>query len=195
MNRKDQPADPAETAALELTPAPEGEGETLIELLLGERAAHAEVGSVGAPAPPEEGPETPARIDGVLVGELLAFEGPGALRVSFPGAPDGGVAARAIASVGAEDAGCAVALMFEGGDPARPIVMGRMAGPAALPAGVRMKADGDRLELTAEREITLRCGDSSITLTRAGKILIRGAYVLSRSSGVNRIQGGSVEIN
>ncbi|MEP7119602.1 MAG: hypothetical protein ABJE95_01785, partial [Byssovorax sp.] len=36
---------------------------------------------------------------------------------------------------------------------------------------------------------------SSITLTRAGKILIRGAYVLTRSSGVNRIQGGSVQIN
>jgi hypothetical protein len=47
----------------------------------------------------------------------------------------------------------------------------------------------------AGKEIVLRCGDASITLTRAGKILIKGAYVLSRSSGVNRIQGGAVEIN
>ena len=30
---------------------------------------------------------------------------------------------------------------------------------------------------------------------RAGKVLIRGAYLLSRSSGVNRIKGGSVQIN
>ena len=44
-------------------------------------------------------------------------------------------------------------------------------------------------------QIVLRCGEASITLTRAGKVLIRGAYVLSRSSGTNRIQGGSVEIN
>ena len=49
--------------------------------------------------------------------------------------------------------------------------------------------------LTAEREIELRCGKSSLVLTRAGKVLIRGAYLLSRSSGVNRIKGGSVQIN
>ena len=53
----------------------------------------------------------------------------------------------------------------------------------------------ERLELTAEREIVLRVGDASITLTRAGKIILRGTYVLSRSSGVNRIKGGSVQIN
>jgi hypothetical protein len=40
-----------------------------------------------------------------------------------------------------------------------------------------------------------RFGQASITLTRAGKVLIRGAYLLSRSSGVNLITGGSVEIN
>jgi hypothetical protein len=53
----------------------------------------------------------------------------------------------------------------------------------------------ERLELTAEREIVLRVGDASITLTRAGKIILRGTYVLSRSSGVNKIKGGSVQIN
>ena len=45
--------------------------------------------------------------------------------------------------------------------------------------------DGRRVEITAEEEIVLRCGESSITLTRAGKIILRGAYLLSRSSGVN----------
>lgn len=53
----------------------------------------------------------------------------------------------------------------------------------------------ERLELTAEKEIVLRVGDASITLTRAGKIVLRGTYVLSRSSGVNKIKGGSVQIN
>jgi hypothetical protein len=41
----------------------------------------------------------------------------------------------------------------------------------------------------------LRCGKASITLTSAGKVLIRGTYVLSRSSGVNKIKGGSIQLN
>ena len=52
-----------------------------------------------------------------------------------------------------------------------------------------------RLTLAAEKEIVLTCGKSSITLTRAGKVLIRGAYISSRSSGAHRIKGGSVQIN
>lgn len=55
--------------------------------------------------------------------------------------------------------------------------------------------DGKRMTFNAEEQIELRCGKASITLTRAGKILIRGAYLLNRSSGVNRIKGGSVQIN
>ena len=55
--------------------------------------------------------------------------------------------------------------------------------------------DGKRVIFTAEEEIVLKCGKSSIQLTRAGKVIIRGAYLLNRSSGVNRIKGGSVQIN
>jgi hypothetical protein len=49
--------------------------------------------------------------------------------------------------------------------------------------------------LSAEREIVLRCGAASITLTRAGKILINGSYILSRSTGYNKIKGAAVGIN
>jgi hypothetical protein len=56
-------------------------------------------------------------------------------------------------------------------------------------------SDSERLVLTAEREIVLQCGSASITLTRAGKIIIRGEYVVTRAAGVNRILGGSVQIN
>lgn len=61
--------------------------------------------------------------------------------------------------------------------------------------GIETVVEEERIILKAEKEIVLQCGDASITLTRAGKIIIRGAYVSSRSTGVNRIQGGSVEIN
>jgi hypothetical protein len=60
---------------------------------------------------------------------------------------------------------------------------------------VEASVDGERLEFTASREMVFRCGEASITLTRAGKVLIQGCYLLSRSSGVNRIKGGSVQIN
>jgi hypothetical protein len=55
--------------------------------------------------------------------------------------------------------------------------------------------DDDQLVFAAKEQVVLRCGKASITLTRAGKVLIRGAYLLSRSSGVHRIKGGSVQIN
>jgi hypothetical protein len=60
---------------------------------------------------------------------------------------------------------------------------------------VELRLDKQKFVFTAEQEIVLRCGKASITLTRAGKVLIRGAYILNRSSGVNRIKGGSVQIN
>jgi hypothetical protein len=55
--------------------------------------------------------------------------------------------------------------------------------------------DGNRVVLEGKEEIVLKCGEASITLTKAGKILIRGKYLLNRSSGVNRIMGGSVQVN
>ena len=83
----------------------------------------------------------------------------------------------------------------------RPIVMGVLQGASqatslAKPsASVEVKADGDRYVFSAEREIILRCGDASITLTRAGKVIIKGKYILSRSSGYNKIKGAAVDIN
>jgi hypothetical protein len=58
-----------------------------------------------------------------------------------------------------------------------------------------LRVDGKRVLIEGQEEITLTCGAASITLTKAGKILIRGTYLQSRSSGVNRILGGSVQVN
>ncbi|NQD93090.1 hypothetical protein HP532_10565 [Pseudomonas sp. CrR25] len=138
-----------------------------------------------------------ARLDGVVIGTLLELPHSAAPIVAFPGCPsDAGIAARSTTLLGPADIGTPVALMFEGGDPASPLVIGRLLGPAAAPASpIGAQLDDQRLELRAEREIVLRCGKASITLTRAGKVIIQGAYLSSRSSGVNRIKGGSVQIN
>jgi hypothetical protein len=150
----------------------------------------------------ESPPAVPSRIDGVVVGRLAGFAAGGAPLVEFNGNPAGTpIEARSTLPLSPEDVGSEIALLFEGGDSQRPISIGRMHVPAASTNVVKVSAppqverDGERLVFSAEREIVLKCGDASITLTRAGKILIRGAYLLARSSGVNRIQGGSVEIN
>jgi hypothetical protein len=150
---------------------------------------------------------------GALIGVLAAVDRDGRPLVEFPGMPHAGpLPARSTVALGSQDAGAEAVLVFEGGDQRKPIVLGvlkpepagarqnepRPAEGEAEAAGAEQldaQIDGRRVVLTAEREIVLRCGKASITLTRAGKILIRGAYLLSRSSGVNKIKGGSVQIN
>src|SRR5262245_23543417 len=142
------------------------------------------------------------KTDGVAVGQIVGFKDNGATPlVIYPGQPGtAAIAARAIVDLHGEHIGHDVALMFESGDPMSPIVMGRVRNGCTWrmpeqPGQVEVDADGERLVVTAKEQIVLRCGKASITLTRAGKVLIQGTYLLSRSSGVNRIKGGSVQLN
>jgi hypothetical protein len=147
------------------------------------------------------------KLAGVLIGRLEGLGDAGEPLVEFAAnrlrRP---LPARSIAALGADDVGREVVLMFEENDLEKPIVMGVINQPPTMrsaPAEDRVterktpevELDGERLLLTAQKEIVLRCGKATITLTRAGKVLIRGAYLLNRSSGVNRIKGGSVQIN
>jgi len=140
-------------------------------------------------------PNTPAI---VTRGTLTAVDQAGRLFVSFPKNPsDRPVEAVSTISVLPNDVGNEVVLVFEDADLSRPVILGFiwLLTNHKRPLNVDVTADGKRVTVTAEEQIELRCGESSITLTRAGKVLIRGAYVLSRSSGSNRIKGGSVQIN
>lgn len=142
----------------------------------------------------------PTQLDGVVIGVLMSFTEAGMPLVAFPGNPsETGIAAHSTTIFNSDDIGCQVALLFEAGDPQRPIVIGRIQHPQNIVQPKQKNTiadlDGERLEFNAEKEIVLRCGKASLTLTKAGKIILRGAYVLSRSSGVNKIKGGSVHIN
>ena len=98
-----------------------------------------------------------------------------------------------------------VLLVFELGNPDRPIIVGLLQDPLddlisrepreepTVQAEVRI--DGERIVIEGKSEVVLTCGEGSITLRKDGKILIKGTQLLSRATGSNRIKGGSVQIN
>ncbi|MDA7418771.1 DUF6484 domain-containing protein [Xenophilus arseniciresistens] len=143
-----------------------------------------------------------AALPAVVVGELVALadEGRTAL-VLFDGqAGSAAVRARSVVDLQGPHIGQPVTLMFERGDPALPIVTGVVRGAAGwplaeAPAQVEVDVGGERMLVSARQQLVLRCGKASITLTRDGKVLIQGAYVSSRSTGVNHVWGGSVQLN
>lgn len=52
-----------------------------------------------------------------------------------------------------------------------------------------------KVEICAEEELVLRCGDASIRIDQTGAITVKGKALLSRAEGTNRVQGGAVQIN
>jgi len=97
-----------------------------------------------------------------------------------------------------------VLLLFENGDPELPIAVAVLYSPEAdrsgaavecTPNEISAQVDGEEYVVTAKKRIRLQCGKGSITITRDGKIILRGTNLLSRSSGPLRIKGGHVEIN
>ena len=147
-------------------------------------------------------------MNGVVVGVLKDINTQGQSLVDFPGNPlPDSAPARSVMPLGKSNITQDVVLVFEEGDLRKPIIMGVLQTPEKNPPErqpeekgnsshpVNVELDGKRVTLSAQKEIVLRCGKASITLTEAGKIVIRGAYVSSRSSGPNLIKGGSVQLN
>jgi len=93
-----------------------------------------------------------------------------------------------------------VALSFVEGNIQQPLILGFIRATAnavesANHQTFEVQQDGQRLVISAEQELVLKCGESTVTLTKDGKITIRGKQLLSRAEGVNRIKGGAVQIN
>ncbi|MFZ1987189.1 MAG: DUF6484 domain-containing protein [Desulfatitalea sp.] len=162
-----------------------------------------------APAQPLDSRAQDPRLEGVRIGKIVHVDNQGIVHVDFkdnangpkPAKLSGGMQAR-LQNQGVS-AFEQVLLLFEEGDPSRPVVIDVIVGAVApkeeisfqMDANQEVTVDGKIITFDAQEQIVLRCGKASITLTRAGKIIIRGAYLLNRSSGVNRIKGGSVQIN
>jgi hypothetical protein len=157
-------------------------------------------------------------ISSARVGWIVGASPPGRALVDYPGSTEGPFeAVSTVAASRAElEAAAArrqsVVLLFDGGDPRSPIIVGFVVPqmpveePKARAKGTRPSAsrlttpevaevDGKRVCIEGMDEVILRCGEASITLRRNGKVIIRGAYVESHSRGTNRIKGGTVEVN
>lgn len=157
----------------------------------------------------------------IILGQLKELDNQGNPLVDYDCNPDD-VLQIAVSTlpITRQQLGRQVALLFASGDLRRPVIMGFIHNPlddllehflppenSAPKASAEeriseddilpdvVKVDGRRVVIEGQEEITLKCGESSITLTKAGKIVIRGKYLLSRASGVNRILGGSVQVN
>lgn len=153
----------------------------------------------------------------IIIGSLVEVDAECKPLVNFPGnqfaTP---LVAMTTVEIDKKYVGRQVALLFANGDPLHPVIMGLIHSPleamleshqdsqadaeveqqfdsASIPG--ELLVDGKKLLIEAFEEIELRCGESSIVMTRSGKISIRGKYLLNRAEGVNRILGGSVQVN
>ncbi len=151
----------------------------------------------------------------IIIGTIVSIDNAGKPLVNFLQNPRSTpIIAMSTAPLTQQHISRQVALLFNNGDLSHPIIIGLIHSPLdALLENVGQQEDTKKVELAgelnladvkvegkkmtfeAQDEMIFKCGDSSITLTKAGKVMIRGKYLLNRSSGVNRIMGGSVQVN
>ncbi len=170
------------------------------------------------------GPDSGLAPGEVVIGQLHGLSDKGEALVDFQqNGSDKPIPAMSTLAVNAGHVGRQVALLFTQGELNRPLIIGFIHSPLmemiddfelsaadsgqseAIDAGLEEEhennlsakaiVDGKRVVVEGSEEIVLKCGEASITLTKAGKIMIRGKYILNRSTGVNRILGGSVQVN
>lgn len=133
--------------------------------------------------------------DGVVIGMLLGIEN-GRPLVVFPSNPEEtAIPARATVALTPADIGSEVALLFEDGDPGRPLIIGRVVEHVASDPSKQVIRDGEVVRVKAEERLELRCGKASIIMESDGRVTIRGSKLVSQSSGANLIRGGAVKLN
>ena len=91
---------------------------------------------------------------------------------------------------------CAITLT--GGSQPIPLVLGQLQS-AVIGLGrateISVSEAEGKIEIQSDREISFRCGEATFRMTSAGLVELRGNRVVSHSTGLNRIRGGSVKLN
>lgn len=157
----------------------------------------------------------------IIIGTLVEIDKQGQPLVNFPENASGqSLKAMTTLALTETHIGRQLALLFANGSLQNPVIMGMIHSPlqdmlenfgesqtenetepqTVIDSVNNLKVDGvlvdgNKLVFEAKEQIVLKCGESSITLTQSGEILIRGKYLLNRATDVNRIMGGSVQVN
>lgn len=142
--------------------------------------------------------QVPERVEGIVLGLLVAIDPSGAASIAIPQFALEDLIAPSLVPLRSEHIGQLLALGFESANPRRPIILGLMhtsAPPSSASNELEIRRDAERVVITAESELELRCGEAVILLTADGHIQLRGGYITSHASASQRIRGGSVQIN
>lgn len=135
----------------------------------------------------------------VVLGRIVGLAASGMPLVTYPESPEARAReAMSTVDVKLQDIGREVTLVFVRGDWEKPVVSGilRQGNAAAQNAKqVAVSVEGQRLVLSAEEEVVIRCGKASIEMKKDGRVAVRGTSLLSRASGANRIKGGFIVLN
>lgn len=134
------------------------------------------------------------QLPGVLVGEVAGADDQGRPLVSteLHGVRAADVVWMPAAPSWFKCVGLRVVIGHVDGDEQRPIILGLLDAP---PTTKTKEKAPDTLRVESNKELVIECGKSKIAMRADGRIEIRGGHLISRSSGPNKIKGGSVHIN
>lgn len=147
----------------------------------------------------------------ITMGQVVGISEDGSVLVRIHGNGTKPVVAQATFSVASKQEaesliGTSVVLAcFESAE-TRPVIIGlvrdavwtpgvKVANSENNPKPTHVIVDGKYIVIEGKEEVSFRCGKSSIVMTRGGKIVIKGAHLVTRSSGANKVKGASVLIN
>lgn len=65
----------------------------------------------------------------------------------------------------------------------------------AAPGQLEITVDGETVRIEAQHQIELRCGRSKLLLRKDGRVVLSGSYVLTKSTGPNKIKGATIALN
>jgi len=130
----------------------------------------------------EPTPPAVAALPSVVYGTLAQITARGGPRIDYEGRLTD---AESLVAITTADLGRRCALAFEGGNVARPLIIGLLWQPGVSAGFV----------IEAAEHLTLRCGRASLELAADGNVRLKGVTVTTQAYGANRIKGGSVHLN
>lgn len=145
----------------------------------------------------------------ICVGRIIEVTADGRVMVDFPENRGRRPVESRFVSLGSSPlddkslVGTSVLIVFEDANPRLPIILGPVWGRISAAAQAlsrraiekQSEPDGSSAILEAKEEVLLRCGESSLSMRKDGKIVLKGRTIVSRASRANKIRGASVAIN